>query len=147
MINVLAQDPPKMAFRRDQHPVETLPPAAADPALRMGICLRCHQRGQYHLGATGCKDSVKRPGVFAIAIVEQDAEFEPLVIKLPGQVAGLLRHPLPAWLRGAGGRKHSPRPEMHEHQHVQAFQEYGVDAEEVDRHQSLTVSRQKLLPG
>jgi len=33
MINVLAKDRPEMTLRRDQHRIQALPPAAANPAV------------------------------------------------------------------------------------------------------------------
>src|ERR1700682_923733 len=51
MINVLAENPPKVAARGDQHPIQTVSPAATDPALGMSIGLGGHQRRQHHPGS------------------------------------------------------------------------------------------------
>jgi len=45
---VLPEDPPEVALRGDQYPIQAFPPTAADPSFGVGVGPWRHQRRQDH---------------------------------------------------------------------------------------------------
>jgi len=100
MIDVLGQDSLEMPASQDQHPVQCLTPNGADPALREGVRPRRPHRCAQHLESLGSKDRIERGGELRIPIADQKPEPAEAIVEAYEQVAGLLRHPLPDWMRG-----------------------------------------------
>jgi hypothetical protein len=71
--------------------------------------------------------------------VQQDAEVNPLIVELPGEVAGLLRRPLSIRFGRARRRQDTSRAKVNEGQDVQSLEEDSVDAKEIRRDESLSV--------
>jgi hypothetical protein len=90
---VLPEHGPEVPFGDNQHPIQALPSAAADPSLRVRVRPGCHERCQDHLGSVRAEDAVEAAGDLSIVIVDQQAELHPLVFELPAEIPGLLSHP------------------------------------------------------
>jgi hypothetical protein len=65
----------------------------------------------------------------------------------PRDLSRLLRDPRCVWMRRAAGQMHASTTDFDEEQHVQSLQPDGVHREEIDRHDALGLSPQKVAPG
>jgi hypothetical protein len=74
---VLCEHPAEVAFRRDQHPVQALAPAAPDPSFGMRVRTRCYERRQDHSGSVRTEDAIEAARELPIVVVHDQAELDP----------------------------------------------------------------------
>jgi hypothetical protein len=82
----------------DQQPVQALGPYRPDPALRMGVRVRCLHRRDEHLGALSAEHVVEAAGELRVAVAQHEAPPSSSLAEHQQQVAGLLGDPTPLGL-------------------------------------------------
>jgi hypothetical protein len=79
------------------------------------------------------KDRVERGGELHVLVADQAPEVAEAVFELHEQVAGLLRHPLPDWMRGHPEHLDPAGAHLKHEQHLQPSQPHRVDGEQAHR--------------
>jgi hypothetical protein len=86
----------ELATVEDQQPVETLATDAADPALGVGVRVRCLDGGADHRDPFALEDVIAAAAELRVAIVDEKTERLLAIIERHQQVASLLGDPAPA---------------------------------------------------
>lgn len=135
-----------MAAAENQVPVETLATDGPDPAFGVGARLRHPHRRLDHPDALGAEDLVEIARELAVAVTDQEARADILVIELHQQVARLLSHPPAIRIRRDAGEADATRPELNEEQDVEALEEERIDSQEVALKDARRLSAQEVGP-
>ena len=121
----------KVASAEDEKVIEQLSTCCADEPFADGVGAG-RSVWQTHDGhAFGAEDLVEAGGELGVSIVEEIAGLEDAVLQLPGQVAGLLGHPLAGGVGGDAGKMDLAAGELYKEEDVQALEPDGLDSEEV----------------
>ena len=86
---VLTKDSLQVLLVHDQHPVQTLPPTAADPSLGVGVRSGRHERSQDHTRSLRSDHGVCRRRELLVPVVDDGAELDAFILKRPAQVPEL----------------------------------------------------------
>jgi hypothetical protein len=140
VIGVLGQHRHQLPTSEDEHPVQQLPANRAHPALRVGVRPRCPDRRAQHLDPLSGKDSIECGGELDIPITEHKPELADAVLKGHEQVAGLLCHPLPYWMRCHPEHMDPAGRDLDRKQHIQPPQQDRLHGEEVHRQHTGSLS-------
>jgi hypothetical protein len=92
----LTQDSQQVPRAFDQHPVQTLAANRAYPPFRVCVRPRRLRWTAEDPDAFTGEHVVEHVGVLGVAVADQEPELPGPLPQLQHQVAGLLRHPLPA---------------------------------------------------
>lgn len=148
MRGVLTQDVQRVSSVKDQHVIEDLPPQASDESLRVTVDLWGPTGGEHDLDAFGGEDGIEAATVLGVAVAEQEAHAElGVALQIHHQVARLLGDPGPVRVGAHPDPEDPPRPDVHEHQHVQGLEQHRFDAEEVAGDDAFGLRREELMPG
>src|SRR5262249_13011499 len=90
---------------------------------------------------------IKGCGELLIAIPNEEPERFRGISECPRQLPRLLCHPGRRRRRRTAGEVHAATPQFDAEEHVQPLQPDGLDREEINRQQTLTVHADKLAPG
>ena len=93
MVGIDAKHVFKLAAAEDEQPVEALATDAADPALGVGVRVRCLDGRTDHGHSFATEDVIETAAELGVAIVDQEAERLPAIIERHQQVACLLGDP------------------------------------------------------
>ena len=117
----------------NEEPVKALGADRANPALGIRVRSGRPDGCEQHLGAFGAEHVVEAAAELRITVAEHEAYLSSPVRKHQQQVAGLLGHPLPGWMRRHPGHMDPPGVQFDKEQDVQPPQPDSVDGEEVAR--------------
>ena len=116
----------KVASAEDEKVIEQLSTCCADEPFADGVGAG-RSVWQTHDGhAFGAEDLVEAGGELGVSIVEEIAGLEDAVLQLPGQVAGLLGHPLAGGVGGDAGKMDLAAGELYKEEDVQALEPDGI---------------------
>jgi hypothetical protein len=82
VVDVDAENALELAAVDDQQAVETLPARAADPPLRVGVCVRRLDRRADHGDAFACEDGVEGAAELRVAVVDQDPRAVSAIVEI-----------------------------------------------------------------
>jgi hypothetical protein len=86
--------------------------------------------GAQDRGAGGLEDGVEGRGEVRAAVTDQEPEVGELVAEVEGEVAGLLRRPVPGRVSGDAADVYPAGAVLDEHQNIQPVQCDGIDVQE-----------------
>ena len=129
--HVDAEDVLKLAAADDQQPIEALAADAANPALHVGVGVRCPYGRADDLDLLVPEDGIEGARELRVAIVDQEPNLSVALVEFHQQVARLLKHPGGVRVAGAGEVLDPAAANREKDEHVQATQPDGVDGEEV----------------
>src|SRR5262249_35904895 len=129
--HIRREDMLEMAAAEDEEPVKTLSADAANPALGVRPRLRRPHRCPDHADPFGAEDLVELAGQLAVSIRDEEPGADILVVEPHQEVARLLGHPPPFWIRRDTCQPDTASGKLNEEQDVGPLQEQGVDGEEV----------------
>jgi hypothetical protein len=122
MLVVMAGIDPKhvleLAAAEDEQPIEALATHAADPALGVGVGVRCLDRCADHDDAFAVEDVIEAAAELAVAIVDDKAQLLLAITERHQQVARLLGGPGAGRVRAAGDELDPAALEREEEEHV-----------------------------
>jgi hypothetical protein len=128
MAGVDAKHVLELAAAEDEQPVEALATDGADPALGVGVRIRCLDGRADHGDSFALQDVIAAARELGVAIVDQEAARLLAIIKSHQQVARLLGNPGARWVRRAGDELDPAALQRDEEEHVDPFQPGGLDA-------------------
>jgi len=96
--------------------------------------------------AFGAEDLIEAGGELGVSIVEEIAGLEGAVLQLPGQVAGLLLHPLTGGVGGDAGEMDLAAGDLDEEEDVEALEPDALEGEEVAGQHLGCVLADELAP-
>jgi hypothetical protein len=144
--DVLGEHGRQVPFTGDQDPIGAFAADGTDPPFRDSVGAGRLRWGAEHLDASGGEYRVEDAGEFRVPVPDQEPQLVGAAVQVHQQVPRLLGHPCTGRVRGDPGEVHLPGGQFDEEQHVDPFQEHGVDGEEVTRHDRLGLGGEKLLP-
>ncbi len=97
---ILPDDRLQGALTYPQQPLETLPPTASDPALKLRVGLRRHGRRQDHSSPCRSKDVVSSRRKLLVSVMDDGLQLDPFLFQRPRPV-GAKRPAKRAWWPGA----------------------------------------------
>jgi hypothetical protein len=146
VLDELAEDMFEVSAAEDQQVVEALAANGANPALGEGVRARAPVGSPEYPDTFGAEDLVKRGGELGVAIPEQELEREAAVLDFPGEVACLLHDPCAGRMVGAAGEVNAAAADLDEEEDVELGQPGGVDDEEVDCEEMVSMLAEELVP-
>jgi hypothetical protein len=141
-----SKDVPEMLFVQDQQPVETF--CANSAYERSATPFACGARnGVRMISHSALRNTSSKPvGELLVPIADHAAERFWAVGQAPGQLSGLLCHPLCGRSRRAASDMHAPAAQLDEEEYVEPLEPHGLHSEEVNGEQASPVQSQKLAP-
>ncbi|MEV4360937.1 hypothetical protein [Nonomuraea sp. NPDC049625] len=100
------------------------------------------ERRHARAGENGVEDTDVR----GISIADEEAEGAEPLAEVHEQVSGLLGRPSAGRVRGHARDVHTPRRHLDEDQHIQPFEQYRLDHQEVTRDDRVRLGGQELPP-
>ncbi len=101
VVQELLEDRLQLTAAKDQQVIEQLPASGAHPSFRDRVRPRRAERKVDHFHAFAVEDLIEAGRELSVPIAEQKVGFQRAILQLPGKVAGLLDHPLAAWMSAA----------------------------------------------
>ena len=135
-----------MALPEDQHAVQEFTAQSTDEALADRVHPRSLDGAAQDPGAGSLEDGVERGSEIRSAITDQEPDVLDPLAEGESEVAGLLRGPVPGWVRGDAAQMHPAAAVLDEYQHVYALQQHGVHVQEIDRQDPGGLGCQELPP-
>src|ERR1039458_6055795 len=137
----------EVTVAEDQGPVEAFASEGADHPLADGVRPGSTDGGLHDSDAIGSENLVEGPWELGVTIPDQELDRRRPLGQLVAEVRSLLG--APGGDRAGRDACHPDDPGVHldEHEHVEAAQQHGVDAEEVTGHDALGLGTEELRPG
>jgi hypothetical protein len=136
-----------MGFVHNEKVVEALRSDRANEPLCKCIRVRGSKGRLQDLGALGLEHFVEARHVLGVTIADQELGSDVCVGEVAGDVPRLLDDPRRVRMSGHAGDPDPSAPEFDEEQHIEAFEQHGVDMEEVRGHDTRRLDTQELAPG
>jgi hypothetical protein len=111
----------ELAAAEDEQAIEALASDAADPALGVGVRVRCLDRRADHGDPFALEDVIAAATELRVAIVDEETERLLKIIESHHQVARLLGDPAARWIRCAGDELDPAALQRDEEEHVNPF--------------------------
>lgn len=119
---VLVHDAVQMLLIENDELVQTFLTDCPHPAFSKRIGIRCSERRGNNVNGLAFKDRIKFQGEFTIMIVNQVANGRISRFQFPGDLAGLLYHPVGSGMIGAACKIDSARSMFDEKEFIQGLQ-------------------------
>jgi hypothetical protein len=130
----------------DQAPIQARGAEGAHESLRDAVGLRRPKRRAKDLDPSLRTTSSNALVNFLIAVANQEANRLRSPAQDPRQVPRLLGHPERVRIRCTPSEMHAAAPQLNEEQDGESLQPDGVDREEVDREQAVSMHANELTP-
>ena len=114
MVDEDAEHPLEVAAVEDQEPIEALRSDGADEAFGDCVRRRRSQRCADDLDPFASEDGVEIARELAVTIPDQEANRCRALGQSPGELSGLLRDPVAAWVYRAASEMHAAAAELDE---------------------------------
>jgi hypothetical protein len=146
VINEFAQDSLELASMKNQHRVEALTSNRACEALGERIRTRGLKGRADDQDPLGSEHLIETRAELGIAFPNQELPSVSLLSQGEAQIASLLSDPLPHRIGGDADEGDPRGIDLDEEQHVETFEQDGVDGEEVRRKHCRSPGSQELVP-
>jgi hypothetical protein len=130
----------------DEQAVEALATHAADPALGVGVRVRCLDGRADHRDRSASEDLIAASTELGVAIVDDEAERLLAILERHQQVARLLGDPGACRVRGTGDELDPAALQRDEEEHVNPFQPGRLDGEEITGQRCRRVLTEEVSP-
>jgi hypothetical protein len=147
MTRVLGKDARQVALANDDHPVGALSAYGAHPAFCKRVRSGCLWWRLDHVEAFPGEHGVEDGREFAVPVVQQEPQPGRPLVELHQHVSCLLGNPCAGRMRGDADDMDPAGGELYEEQHVDPFEEHGVDGEEVAGQDRVGRGGEELFPG
>ena len=144
---VATKDALEMPFVHNQEVIQALRSHGAHEPLSKGVGVRGPKGRHKDLGALGSEDFVEARHVLGVTIANQEPWGDVGIGEITGDVPRLLSDPCRVWMRCHTGDPDSPAAKLDDKQNIEAFEQHGIDVEEVRGHDTRRLGPQELAPG